>query len=103
MCQSIDTALHYFINVTKSFDQPAQRRIKYLMTIIDIMKAAWIIQTVKSSQEFQTAAQSRSENTFEQQLDQWGMTIERFLDKLEQVTYLPHDRDIEAACSLLLT
>jgi hypothetical protein len=83
--RGVDAAVFYFNRVTKTPDQLVQSEIKYLITIINIMKAAWLLRTVKAGQDYQNATRYCSPNPVEQQMDQWGMTIERFFNKFEEV------------------
>jgi hypothetical protein len=101
LSRGIDAALLYFNRVTKTTDQLVQSDIRYLIAIIDTMKTAWMLRTVKASQEFQIAARYRSANAFEQQMDQWGMTIERFFDKFEEVIPSINERARETTYFLL--
>jgi hypothetical protein len=83
--RGVDTTVFYFNRVTKTLDQLVQTNVKYLITIIDIMYAAWLLQTVKAGQDYQNATRYCSPNPVEQQMNQWGMTIERFFNKFEEV------------------
>jgi hypothetical protein len=83
--RGVDAAVYYFNQVTKTPNQLVQSEIKYLITVINIMEAAWLLQTVKAGQYYQNATRYCSSNPFEQQLDRWGMTIERFFNKFEEV------------------
>jgi hypothetical protein len=83
--RGIDAAVFYFNRVTKTPDQLVQSEIKYLITIINIMMAIWLIRTVKAGQYYQNATRYWSPNTVEQLMNQWGMTIERFFNKFEEV------------------
>ncbi|KAH8649407.1 hypothetical protein BGZ60DRAFT_520732 [Tricladium varicosporioides] len=87
LCQGIDAAFLYLNKVTKATGQLAEREITYLTAIIDIMNAAWILRTANASQEFQIAARYCPVSAFEQQMDKWGMTVERFFEKCEEVIY----------------
>ncbi|OCK76765.1 hypothetical protein K432DRAFT_396166 [Lepidopterella palustris CBS 459.81] len=83
--RGIDAAVYYFNRVTKTPDQPIQSEIKYLITIIDIMQATWLLRAVKAGRYYHNATRYCSPNPVEQQLDRWGMTIERFFNKFEEV------------------
>jgi hypothetical protein len=85
--RGISAAIFNFNKVTSRPDQPVQSKTRYLFAIIDIMKTAWILRTVKVVQEYQITANRRSVNAFQNQLDQWGMTLERFFYKFEEVIY----------------
>jgi hypothetical protein len=83
--QGVDTAVFYFNKVTKTPDQLVQSEIKYLITIINITMAIWLIRTVKAGQYYQNATRYWSPHTVEQLMNRWGMTIERFFNKFEEV------------------
>ena len=83
--RGVDAAVFYFSTVTKTLGELVQSETKYLITIITIMKAAWLLRTVKAGQDYKNATRYCSPNPVEQQMDRWGMTIERFFDKFEEV------------------
>jgi hypothetical protein len=85
--RGIDATVFYFNRVTKTPDQLVQSEIKYLITIINIMMAVWLIRTVKAGQYYLNATRYWSPNTVEQLMNQWGMTIERFFNKFEEVIF----------------
>jgi hypothetical protein len=79
----LDAAVFYFNRVTKTPEQLQQSEIRYLVTIIDIMKAAWILRTVKATHDYQIIANYAPLDEFEEQIDRWGMTVERFFAKFD--------------------
>jgi hypothetical protein len=85
--QGVDAAVFYFIRAVKTPDQLVQSEIKYLITILNIMMAAWLLRTVKAGQDYQNATQYCSPNPVVQHMGRWGMTIERFFNKLEEVMF----------------
>jgi hypothetical protein len=83
--RGIDAAVLCFTRITKLSDQLDQSEFKYLATIINTLEAAWLLRTIKAGQHFQNALQYYSPNPVEQQLGRWGMTIERFCNRFEEV------------------
>ena len=83
--RGVDAAVFYFHRITKTPDQLVQSEIKYLIAIINVMKAAWLLRTVRAGQGYQNATRYCSPTPVEQQMDRWGMTIERFFNKFEEV------------------
>jgi len=83
--RGVDAAVFYFSTVTKTLGELVKSETKYLITIITIMKAAWLLRTVKAGQDYKNATRYCSPNPVEQQMDRWGMTIERFFNKFEEV------------------
>jgi len=83
--QGLDAAVYCFSQVIQTPNTAVQREIRFLVAIIYIMKAAWILEMLRTTQEFQIAAYYRSASGLEQQMDRWGMTIERFFDQFEEV------------------
>lgn len=81
----LDAAVLYFNRVTKTPEQLQQSEIRYLAAIIDIMKAAWVLQTVRGTQDYQIVAKYAPLDEFEEQMDRWGMTVEGFFDKFDEV------------------
>jgi len=86
--QGVDATVFYFIRAVKIPDQLVQREVKYIITILNIMMAAWLLRKVKAGQDYQSATQYCSPNPVVQQMGRWGMTIERFFNKLEEVIVL---------------
>jgi hypothetical protein len=80
----IDAAVFYFNRVTKTPEQLQQNEIRYLVAIIDIMKAAWILRTVKATHDYQIVANYAPVDEFEELIDRWGLTVERFFAKFDE-------------------
>jgi len=83
--RGVDVVAFYFNRTTKTPDQLVQREIKYLINILNIMMATWLLRLVKAGQDYQNATWYCSPDPVWQQMDQWGMTVERFFDKFEEV------------------
>jgi len=87
----IDTAVYHFNKLTKTPDRQQQSEIRYLVAIINIMKAAWILRIVRTSHDYQIVANYAPLDAFEEQMDRWGLTVQRFFDKFENViSHLPN-------------
>jgi hypothetical protein len=83
--RGVDAAAFFFHRVTKTTDQLVQSGIKYLIAIINIMMAVWLIRMVKTGEYYRNATRYSSPNTVEQLMNRSGMTIERFFNKFEEV------------------
>lgn len=83
--RGIDAAVFYFNKLTKTPDKTVSSDVKYLVTIIDIMMAIWMLQTVRGSRGYDIAARYPCTTAFERQMDYWGMTLQRFFDQFEKV------------------
>lgn len=84
--QGVDVVAFYFNRTTKTPDQLVQREIKYLINILNIMMAIWLLRLVRAGQDYQNVTRYCSPDPVGQQMDLWGMTVERFFDKFEEVT-----------------
>lgn len=82
---AVDAAVFYFNRITKTPDQLLQCEIRYLIAIINIMKAIWLLRTLKATHDYQIVLNYAPINPFEEQMDRWGMIVERFFDKFEEV------------------
>lgn len=86
----IDSAVSHFtriVQVEHQSNQVKQAQTRYLSTIIAILMASWILQTLRPSREYEIAAKFPSVTPFERQMDAWGMTIDRFIDMFEEVSH----------------
>lgn len=81
----LDAGIRYFNSITKAADHATQSDIIYHVAIIDLMMAIWLVKIVRGSQEYHATRSSPSNNAFMRQMDDWGMTIERFFDHFEEV------------------
>jgi hypothetical protein len=81
----IDYAILYFNQVTKTPEPGFQSEITYLSAIISVMKATWMLRAARSGNDYQTITQHHLPNSLEKELDLWGMSLERFFDKVEEV------------------
>ncbi|KUJ21640.1 uncharacterized protein LY89DRAFT_767791 [Mollisia scopiformis] len=82
--RGIDAAITYFNGITKREDKPTPNQAIYLGSIVDIMMASWILQAVRSTLEYETAAKAPSITAFERQMDACGLTIDRFFDVFDE-------------------
>lgn len=83
--QGIDAAVFYFIGTTKILNHSEQREIAYHVAILNIMMAIWLVRTILAGQDYQFATHKYTRSHIEQQLERWGMTIERFFSEFEEV------------------
>lgn len=81
----LDAGIRYFNSITKAADHATQSDIIYHVAIIDLMMAIWLVKIVRGSREYHDTRSSPSNNAFMRQMDDWGMTIERFFDHFEEV------------------
>jgi hypothetical protein len=81
--QSIDAAVSCFNRITETREMDN----RYLSTIVYVMIASWMLQTARSGREYDAAARSPSKTAFERQVDDWGLTIDRFFDVFQDVCH----------------
>ena len=62
--------------------------VQYLAATANLIKAAWLLRTIKSGQEYQLVSQFYLHNPVEQRLQSWGWTVPRMVYSLEQVCIL---------------
>lgn len=85
----VSAAVSFFTSVTKVPMQPGKSAVMYLDAILSLMKTLWLLDAVKASCVYQITAQYYLPSPLEQQLTQWGMTLDRFFLKLEEVNTEP--------------
>jgi hypothetical protein len=86
MDHGIDTAIVYFRKITMTTNQVSSSDSTYHIAIIHVMIAIWLVNTIKGSREYHDAAKCPSSTAFARQLDDWGMTVERFFARFEAVS-----------------
>jgi hypothetical protein len=86
MDRGIDAAILHFRKITMTSNQVSSSDATYHIAIIHIMIAIWLVNTIKGSGEYYNAAKCPSSTAFARQLDNWGMTVERFFARFEAVS-----------------
>lgn len=85
MDYGLDAGIRYFNSITRVADHATQSDIIYHVAIIGLMMALWLVKIVRGSREYHTTRSLPSNNAFMRQMDDWGMTIERFFNHFEEV------------------
>lgn len=86
----VDAAVAHFKNATESStadNMPSTR--PWLTTVLSLLKAVWILRETRKGTEFVNSSKYQGADSFERQIIGWGMTIDRFIRKLEEVSHLP--------------
>lgn len=81
----LDAGVYYFNCITKAAGHATQSDVTYHVAIIDLMMAIWLLKIVRGSPEYHAIRSSPSNNAFMRQMEDWGMTIERFFGQFEEV------------------
>lgn len=89
---ALDAAILYWKNLTNATRITLHNETTYLSTVVEVLLAVWLVRSVRSSQEFQASARFQSKNSFAGIMDFWGMTVERFMDLLENVRHSTYMR-----------
>lgn len=87
--RGVSAAVSFFTRVTKVPMQPRNSGVMYLDAILSLMKTLWLLGDVKARCVYQITAQYYLPSPLEQQLTQWGMTLDRFFLKFEEVNTEP--------------
>lgn len=85
MDYGLDAGIRYFNSITRVADHATQSDIIYHVAIIGLMMALWLVKIVRGSREYHATRSLPSNNAFMRQMDDWGMTIERFFDHFEEI------------------
>jgi hypothetical protein len=86
MDRGIDAAVIYFRKITMTSNEVISSDATYHVAIIHIMMAIWLVNTIRGSGGYHSAAKCPSSTAFARQLDDWGMTVERFFARFEAVS-----------------
>jgi hypothetical protein len=86
--QGINEVLFYYtkVSTTPDLGQTGMQEIPFLHAVINIMRATWTLRVVKAGHGYQTEAGQYTVAPFEQQMDRWGFTLERFFERFEDVS-----------------
>lgn len=88
LTQGLDSVICYLDRVTKKPPKSTQRESRYLSSVLNLMKACWLLKATKACDEYSTACAYQSKDAFENTMMTWGMTIDKFVQKLEEVCLL---------------
>jgi hypothetical protein len=88
LTQGLDSVVYYLDRVTKKPLKSTQRESRYLSSLLNLMKACWLLEATKACDEYSTACAYQSKDAFESRMMTWGMTIDKFVQKLEAVRLL---------------
>jgi hypothetical protein len=88
LTQGLDSVVYYLDRVTKKPLKSIQRESRYLLSVLNLMKACWLLKATKACGEYSTACAYQSKDAFESRMMMWGMTIDKFVQKLEVVRLL---------------
>jgi hypothetical protein len=86
LTQSLDSAVYYLDRVTKKPLKSTQRENRYVSTVLNLMKAYWLLNATKECREYREACLYRPTDKLENQMMTWGMTVDKFVQKLEEVS-----------------
>jgi hypothetical protein len=82
--QGLDSVVYYLDRVTNNLLKSTQRKSRYHSSILNLMKACWLLNATKACSEYSAACAYQSTDEFEGRMMTWGMTIDRFVQKLEE-------------------
>lgn len=84
--RGIDAAIMYLRKITMTSNEVISSDTTYHLAIIHVMMAIWLVNTIRDSEEYYRLAKCPSSTAFARQLDDWGMTVERFFARFELVS-----------------
>jgi hypothetical protein len=85
LAQGLDSVIYYLDRVTKNLLKSTSQENRYISTVLNLMKACWLLKATKECREYSTACAYQSNDAFENRMVNWGMTIDRFVKKIEEV------------------
>jgi hypothetical protein len=84
----LDSSVFHLNEAVKKPTKQVPGDIRYLNAVIKVMKAAWFLKMMKKSVEYRESKERAVTNSLNRQLAAWGLTIERFVSKFENVRVL---------------
>jgi len=88
LTQGLDSVVYCLERIGRKPLKPTQGETRYLSSVLNLMKACWLLQATKESDEYSTACEYQSKDAFESKMMMWGMTVDKFVQKLEDVRLL---------------
>jgi hypothetical protein len=86
MAQGVDEIIFYLDRATHWHTRRQSTQSLHAFKYANVLRAYWLLQATKSSDEYQTAITPMSVTIFEEQFPRLGMTARRFFSKLEDVS-----------------
>jgi hypothetical protein len=85
LADGLNAVVFYLDRTTRNPTRATRSEHRYHASVLSLMKAAWLLDITTDGNEYEEACQYRSSDGLENQLMTWGMTVERFAKKLEDV------------------
>jgi hypothetical protein len=99
--RGVEAAISFLIMASRMPENPTKTEERFLFSVVNLIKATWLLQCVKASRDYDIVAQFYLQNPVEEQLRCWGMTVKGILERLEAVSYLFIDcstKALRSAC-----
>jgi hypothetical protein len=85
MAQGVDEIIFYLDRATQWHVRRQSTQRCHAFKLANLMRAYWLLQATKASDEYQAASARITVAEFERQFPRLGMTARRFFSKLEEV------------------
>jgi hypothetical protein len=85
MNQALEEIIFYLDRATQWHERRKSTQPCHASQLANLIKAYWLLQTTKASDEYQAATSNVSMEQFEREFPRLGMTTRRFFSKLEEV------------------
>jgi hypothetical protein len=82
---SVDEVIFYMDQATQWHHRRQSSPASNVCKMANILRAFWLVKAIQAGEEYERATNDTCFNQFQRQLDEYGMTLPRFLSQLEEV------------------
>jgi hypothetical protein len=86
LTQGLDSLLYYLDMVAKAPPKSVEKERRFNLIVLNLMKATWLLHITKYCSEYKAACAYKSDDAFEKRMMTWGMTVDKYIEKLEHVS-----------------
>jgi hypothetical protein len=84
----LESVVYHLDRATKPTMTKTQPEDRYCASVLSLMKASWLLELTTASEEYSDACSYEATDQLENKMMEWGMTIKKYTEKLEQVGIL---------------
>ncbi|KAK0655083.1 hypothetical protein B0T16DRAFT_486747 [Cercophora newfieldiana] len=84
LANGVDEVVFYLDRATQWHSRRESSESSYGCKMANILRAYWLVNAIRATDEYQNATKDTSFTEFQRQLDDYGMTLPRFLSQLEE-------------------
>lgn len=84
----LESVVYHLDRATKPTATKTQPEDWYCASVLSLMKATWLLELTTASEGYSDACSYEATDQLENKMMEWGMTIKKYTEKLEQVGIL---------------